>query len=159
MYNSNYCLWFSNHLTTTLKERIYEETFVVSSRGASRRYVSSSSRNYVVRMQNILLSGMNFIISSQCMCTHPTEQTNETHKKLLLYFTCHLGCLYLYICPSKTSFNILKKLSIYVLNSKHLKMIVLHIIRKFVGHWTINFKCLLLLIWLIFNKATRKITN
>ena len=77
---------FQTILPQTLKERIYEETFVVSSRGASRRYVSSSSRNYVVRMQNILLSGMNFITSSRCMCTHPTEQTNETHKKAFTLF-------------------------------------------------------------------------
>ena len=48
-------------------------------------------------------------------CVHILLNKQMKHtKKLLLYFTCHLGCLYLCIfCPSKTSFNILSDLLLY----------------------------------------------
>ena len=48
-------------------------------------------------------------------CVHILLNKQMKHtKKLLLYFTCHPGCLYLCIfCPSKTSFNILSDLLLY----------------------------------------------
>ena len=85
----------------------------------------------------ILLSGMNFITSSQCMCTHPTEQTNETHtdKKAFTLFTCHL--IDVFICVSalqKPSFNILSKLFYMCTQFKHFMIIVPQIIRHHSVH-------------------------
>ena len=66
----------------------------------------------------ILLSGMNFITSSQCMCTHPTEQTNETHKKAFTLF--HLPSwmsLFVYLLPFKNFIQYpLRSFAISVLN-------------------------------------------
>ena len=105
---------FKTILPSNAKRKyMYEKTFIVyRCKKKIRQLELKKLRGKNAKI--ILLSGMNFITSSQCMCTHPTEQTNETHKKLLLYFTCHLGCLYLCIfCPSKTSFNILSDLLLY----------------------------------------------
>ena len=108
-------LKLSYHWEEMLKERIYEETFVVSSRGASRRYVSSSSRNYVVRMPKLFCLVVWILLHQVNACVHILLNKQMKHtKKLLLYFTCHPGCLYLCIfCPSKTSFNILSDLLLY----------------------------------------------
>ena len=82
------------------------------------RQLVELEKNYVVRMQNILLSGMNFITSSQCMCTHPTEQTNETHKKAFTLF--HLPSwmsLFVYLLPFKNFIQYpLRSFAISVLN-------------------------------------------
>ena len=78
------CVRFLNYFTTNVEGKDMKKLFPVS-RCASRRYVSSSSRNYVARMQNILLSSsMNFIISSQCMClyyVHIFANKQMKHKK------------------------------------------------------------------------------
>ena len=112
-------LKFSYHWKEMLKEGIYEQTFILYL--GARKEDTSARRaweNYVVRMQNILLSGMNFITSSQCTngYTSYSQITNKWNTKSFFYFISP-AILGVFICVSALQNfiqYILVKLSIYV---------------------------------------------
>ena len=109
---------FKTILPSNAKRKyMYEKTFIVyRCKKKIRQLELKKLRGKNAKI--ILLSGMNFITSSQCMCTHPTEQTNETHKKAFTLF--HLPSwmsLFVYLLPFKNFIQYpLRSFAISVLN-------------------------------------------
>ena len=117
---------FKTILPSNAKRKyMYEKTFIVyRCKKKIRQLELKKLRGKNAKI--ILLSGMNFITSSQCMCTHPTEQTNETHKKSFYFIS--PAILDVFICVSSALqklHSISSQIFCYIgTQLKHLKMIV-----------------------------------
>ena len=106
---------FKTILPSNAKRKyMYEKTFIVyRCKKKIRQLELKKLRGKNAKI--ILLSVVWILLHQVNACVHILLNKQMKHtKKLLLYFTCHLGCLYLCIfCPSKTSFNILSDLLLY----------------------------------------------
>ena len=113
-------LKLSHHWVEMLKERIYEQTFILSV-GARKEDTSARRAWEKLRGKNAKYFAYwyeFYYIKSMHKCVHilltDNKQMKNQKKLFLLYFTCHPRCLYLCICPSNFIQYLLVKLYIHV---------------------------------------------